>query len=326
MTTPEIRYVSPLADGMTRFVAHKRALGRRYDNEAKGLRLLDRFLVEHELGVVDEITAELLAAFLASRPRPDPRSYNELLGLVRRLLDWMVGYSFLERSPLRATPRRRGVHRIPFIFGPGDAAKLLEIAGGLPDNSRAPLRGPTYRAIFAILYGLGLRVGEVSRLRHGDYDREGAVLVIRRSKFGKSRLVPIGPRMAALLLGFIKVREKRDGPLTPQTPLFSFGHNRPVHPGTISQTFHKLMEHLAPTVPPGTLPPRLHCLRHSFAVGTLLRWYRQGIDPSARLLHLSTFLGHVDPASTAVYLTVTAELLQEANRRFEASAAASIEG
>jgi integrase len=73
-------------------------------------------------------------------------------------------------------------------------------------------------------------------------------------------------------------------------------------------------------VPAGTAPPRLHDLRHSFAVGTLLRWYRAGVDPAARLHHLATFLGHVDPASTAVYLTITADLLREANRRFEAFA------
>ena len=78
-------------------------------------------------------------------------------------------------------------------------------------------------------------------------------------------------------------------------------------------------------VPPGTAPPRAHDLRHSFAVGTLLRWYRAGRDPAARLLRLSTFLGHVDPASTAVDLTITQELLQEANRRFEDDARPALE-
>ena len=74
-------------------------------------------------------------------------------------------------------------------------------------------------------------------------------------------------------------------------------------------------------VPAGVAPPRLHCLRHSFAVSTLLRWYRAGVDPGAHLLHLSVFLGHVNPASTAVYLTITSELLKQANQRFERFAA-----
>ena len=72
--------------------------------------------------------------------------------------------------------------------------------------------------------------------------------------------------------------------------------------------------------------PRLHCLRHSFAVGTLLRWYREGIEPQDRLLHLSTFMGHVQPSSTAVYLTITAGLFKEANQRFECFATPLLKG
>jgi integrase len=72
-----------------------------------------------------------------------------------------------------------------------------------------------------------------------------------------------------------------------------------------------------PYVPPGVRQPHLHCLRHSFAVATLLRWYRTGVDPNQRLFHLSTFMGHADPASTAWYLTITEALLREASQRFE---------
>jgi integrase len=93
-----------------------------------------------------------------------------------------------------------------------------------------------------------------------------------------------------------------------------------VHPGTASLTFRNLVAELAFPVPEGVGTPHLHCLRHSFAVGCLLRWYREGLDPATRLFQLSTFMGHVDPASTAVYLTVTPRLLTEANRRFEAFA------
>ena len=91
-----------------------------------------------------------------------------------------------------------------------------------------------------------------------------------------------------------------------------------------SQTFHHLVPRLGVTVPPGVAAPRLHDLRHAFAVGTVLRWYRAGVDLSGRLFHLATFLGHVSPSSTAVYITITAELLHEANRRFETFAAPSL--
>lgn len=102
--------------------------------------------------------------------------------------------------------------------------------------------------------------------------------------------------------------------------MFSFTKRGCICVGTISQTFHTLLPRLELTIPPGVSPPRLHDLRHSFAVATLLRWYRQGIDPNRRLMHLATFLGHVDPNSTAVYLTITEELLNQAARRFQALA------
>ena len=91
----------------------------------------------------------------------------------------------------------------------------------------------------------------------------------------------------------------------------------PISPATISQTFHNLVPKLQLTIPKGVSAPCLHSLRHSFAVGTLLRWYKSGVNPMQRLIHLSTFLGHVEPSSTAVYLTITEDLLREANLRFE---------
>jgi len=315
---------SVLADSITRYLAHKRALGRRFRTEERELHLLDRFLDGRAVERVEQITAEHLAEFLTSRPRRWPRSYNHLLGVVRRLLDWLVGQALLPTSPLRATPRRATAQRVPYLFDAALARRLLEVAGRLPDTAGASLRGFTYRTIFALLYGLGLRVGEVARLQRNEVDCERAVLLVRATKFGKSRLVPFGPQMAALLREYLDRSGALRGALPPAAPVFSFRRRRAVHPGTISQTFHHLVPHLALTLPAGTAPPRVHDLRHAFAVGTLLRWYRAGINPSDRLLQLSTFLGHVNPTSTAVYLTITADLLQEAHQRFERWAAPTL--
>jgi integrase len=303
-----------------RFVEYKRALRRRYVSEEKVLRLLDAFLGRRAVGSVDAITPDLLQQFLATRRHRRPRSYNELLGVLRRLFEWLVAQGRLERSPVRAGKRRDSAKRIPYLFDEGDARRLLDLAGRLPDQSRAPLRGPTYRAIFALLYGLGLRVGEVSRLQRKDVDLDRDLLRIRGTKFGKDRLVPFGPRMARLLRQYVELR----GNDALEAPLFSFTKRGHVHPGTISQTFHHLVPKLDLVVPSGTAAPRVHDLRHAFAVGTLLRWYREGVDPTARLFHLATFLGHVNPSSTAVYLTITPELLAAANSRFEGFAASAV--
>ena len=308
-------FQSPLADGIERFLAYKRALGRRFDTEEKQLRLFDRFLVRHAPARVEDITPELLAQFLTGRPRPRPRSYNQLLGVLRRLFDWLVSQDILPQSPVRAHPRRVTAQQIPYLFNAAEARRLLDLAGELPDRSRGRLRGPSYRTIFALLYGLGLRVGEVSRLRCADVDLERNVLVVRGTKFGKSRLVPFGPRMAMELRRYLQLRGAAS--CSPETPVFSFTRRGAVHPGTISQAFHKLVPRLGLVIPAGVASPRAHGLRHAFAVGTLLRWYREGVDPASRLFHLATFLGHVNPSSTAVYLTITPDLLHEANRRFE---------
>lgn len=300
-----------------RFVAHRRALGRTYLSEARELRLLVRFAETQGIHAVDQLTAVALEDFLASRPRHRPRSFNHLLGVVRGFLDWAVSQAVVPASPLHVRPRRVTAARLPFIFDVVHARRLLAAAAALPDNARAPHRGPTYRVLFALCYGLGLRAGEACGLRLGDVDGDRCLLVVRGGKFGKSRLVPHGPRMAALLATQVARRRAAQPDADPTAPLFSFDGRRCVHPGTASQTFHALVRSLELPVPDGVAPPRLHDLRHSFAVGCLLRWYRAGLDPASRLQQLSTFMGHVDPTSTAVYLTITPALLTQANRRFE---------
>ena len=313
-------FESVVASDIEQFLAHKRALGMRFDTEEKALRILDRYLAEHGVLSLAAVTASLLDTFLRSRPRRRPRSFNHLLGVLRRLFDWMVRQGRLARSPLAATPRRAVSRRQPFLFDVSQARRLLGLAGALPDNNRALRRGPIYRAIFGLMYGLGLRVGETSRLQITDVDLDRNVLVIRYTKFGKSRLVPFGPKMADLLRKHLKQLQPLPTGSQP-VPLFSFSPGRPIHAGTISQTFRALARQLDLEVPDGVISPCVHHLRHSFAVGTLLRWYRQGIQPTQRLLQLSTFMGHVSPSSTAVYITITDELLHEANDRFERFAA-----
>lgn len=310
-------FCSCLAAPIQQFLHTKRALGRRYDTEESALRLLDRFLAEGPVKAPDEISAELLDSFLASRPRQRPRSYNHLLGVVDRFFDWLVNQTILERSPVQAKRRRPTGDLRPFLFDAPLIRRLLEAAARLPDRPQTPTRGPIYRTIFALLYSLGLRVGEVSRLRWKDVDLERDLLEIRCTKFSKDRWTPFGSGVHRLLEEFLLVQTRQRRKPNPQDPVFSFVAGQPINPKTISRTFRYLTSQLELEVPPGTAPPRAHCLRHSFAVGTLLRWYQRGIDPTQKLHHLATFLGHVDPTTTAVYLTITDELLYQANRRFE---------
>lgn len=315
----------PLADGIKLYLAHKRSLGKQLTKVGSMLHLLDAHLLAQGVAELRQVTPAHIDEFVATRPRHSPRSYNGLIGALRGLFDWMVVHEILPESPLRCEVRRVVQARRPFLFDAQQARSLLEAAAQLPSNPRALDRGETYRMIFALLYGLGLRVGEVSRLCRKDIDLDAQLLKIRQTKFGKDRLVPFGPRIGQTIATYLDGEESRYGPIAPDCPAFSFSKRKrtPIGPGTISWTFHKLLPSLHLTVHSGVAAPHLHCLRHSFAVGTLLRWYQEGIDPTSRLFDLSTFLGHVSPSSTAVYLTITTELLECASSRFAEFAANS---
>lgn len=319
------RFQSFLGPDIEQFLRHKRLLGRRYDVEEKTLALLDSYLLQQHINNLSLVTPALVDEFLLSRPRSRPRSYNHLRCTLGRLFSYLVDRGQLASTPLRSPPRRARYERTPFIFDRTATKRLLALAKALPNQGGTIERGKTYFAIFAVLYGLGLRVGEACRLRIKDVDLERRLLVIRETKFYKSRLAPFGPKLEAVLAEHLRLR-KTAYPCTArdEDPLFCLRGGRSINPCTVSQTFHALVPKLHLEIPVGTSPPRLHDLRHAFAVGTLTRWYRLGLDPQSKLLALSTFMGHVDVNSTAVYLAMTPELLEQANRRFEAFAAAAL--
>jgi site-specific recombinase XerD len=308
-------FVSSLAPFLSQFVQYKRALNRKYCADAEVLRLFDRYLQSRQTTSWETIDGFIIDDFLKSRPRIRPRSYNHLLGVVQRFFAFAVMQQWIQRNPVTASPRHETGNRIPYLFDLDAAKRLLAVARSLPENPMARRRGLVYETIFALLYGLGLRVGEVVRLTLADADFTRDLLFIRETKFRKSRLVPLGPNLTQRLKRYVE--QRHGSTATPELPLFSFTKRGCIHEGTISQTFHTLLPKLQLHIPPGVSPPRLHDLRHSFAVATLLRWYRQGVDPNCRLMHLATFLGHVDPNSTAVYLTITEELLHQAAQRFQ---------
>jgi site-specific recombinase XerD len=318
MKKPHLKFTSFLADEINDFIRHKRSLGKKFDTEEKVLHLLDKHIIKKQLINISKMDLNFLKEFLVSRPRPRPGSYNHLLSVVRRFCDWLVRDEKISTSPISSIRSKRETsQRIPFIFNSDNFKALLALSEQLPDRPRTSHRGEIYSMIFILLYGLGLRVGEISRLCKKDVDAVKNVLIIRQTKFLKDRLVPFGPKIARRLQEYIKLREHYYKSFDLNDPLFSCTNNIPIHPGTISQIFHNLVLKLQLDVPNGVSTPHLHTLRHSFAVGTLLRWYKLGINPMQRLIHLSTFLGHVDPSSTAVYLTITEDLLREANLRFE---------
>ena len=288
------------------------ALGRKYHSEEAELRLLVRFADERH-GVRGS-TNSRRPCLMTSWPRgPGRVRAASTISLASSPASW-TGPSPRSCSRLSAAAgtRRRGRPRRASrsCSTPAQARQLLDAAAALPDNARAAQRGPTYPRLFALCYGLGLRAGEACGLRLGDSTPTAACSSCVGGKFGKSRLVPHGPRIGRLVRRAARA-SPRGRRARAAAPLFSFDGRRCVHPGTASQVFHHLVTTLGLPVPDGVSPPTaarsaaLLCGRAACCAGIA-----KGSTRARRLYQLSTFMGHVNPVSTAVYLTITPALLE----------------
>ena len=211
--------------------------------------------------------------------------------------------------PLGLMPRRAPWRR-PFIYSAADIDALLAAAGR---TIVSPLRAATYQTLIGLLAASGLRIGEAIKLDRGDIDWAQGVLLIRESKFGKSRLVPLHPSSMRALGDYARLCDQLQP--RPAEPAFfiSLNRTRLLYP-VVQLTFRQLIGNAG--IGGGAVsPPRLHDLRHSFAVRTLLGWYRAGEDVQSKIPSLSTYLGHREPASTYWYLSAAPELLALAAAR-----------
>jgi site-specific recombinase XerD len=180
--------------------------------------------------------------------------------------------------------------------------------------------------LISLLYCTGLRVSEALNLRLADVDLEERLLIVRNTKFHKTRAVPLQPDVNAALIAYVNARRQHRHRTDSDAPFLVNEWRRQCSYGTVIAAFLSIARRADVRGAPGQRGPRLHDLRHTFAVHRLLAWYRDGGDVQARLPLLSTYMGHVCLVSTQVYLSITGELLHEAAQRFHAPVLAEIEG
>jgi integrase len=214
-----------------------------------------------------------------------------------------------EVPPLGLMPYRQR-WRQPFIYSPAEIDALMRQARC---SIVSPLRAATYNTLIGLLAATGLRIGEAIKLDRSDVDWAEGVLLIRESKFGKSRLVPLQTTSIQALADYDRLRDECE-PQPKEPSLFVSLTGRRLCYAAVGQTFRQLIN-TAGIGTPRPCAPRLHDLRHTFAVRTLLGWYRNGQDVQARMPSLSTYLGHREPASTYWYLSAAPELLALAAAR-----------
>ena len=189
----------------------------------------------------------------------------------------------------------------------------------------APLRPLMLYTMIVLAYCAGLRLGEVVRLALGDVDLGDETLDIRDTKFFKHRRLPLAPSVLVVLREYLEARRRAGAPAEPDSPLFWHEQGRRGYSFvTVEKLLTRVLRRAGLKPAHGRSGPRIHDMRHAFAVRRLTDWYRAGLNAQARLPHLATYLGHKDINSTLVYLTITQELLQEASKRFHRVGAAAL--
>lgn len=306
--------MSALHTELDRYLAIRRALGFKL---ARAELLLAQFLRYLETIGADTITTENAMAWAMLPANGSSSWWGQRLSVVRAFARHLHVIDPVHEVPPAGLLPARSPRAVPHLYSDADIAALMAAARQL----RSPLRAATFETLVGLLAVSGLRIGEALRLDRDDVDLDDGVLHVRQTKFGKSREVPLHASTAAALAAYARRRDE----LCP----------RPRHPSffvSVAGTrvlycnFHlgwlDLVHRAGLQRRSATCRPRPHDARHSFAVRTLLGWYRDGVDVGAHLPLLSTYLGHVHPANTYWYLSAAPELLALVAARLDAAAEA----
>lgn len=308
------KFRSSLAPVIVRYLTIKTALGRRYEIEAGVFRSLDAFLVA--ANAID-LSSELFLQWASQQERLRSGVRRAWLRNVRNLCLYRrrTEPSCFVPDPADFPPLHQYVR--PYIFTDVQVGQLLIAARAL--NTRlGRLRRDVFRLAIVLLYTMGLRRGELLRLQVGDYDPRQRTLFIRPSKFHKTRLLPLADDGVAEVEQYLAARcAYRSDLTTDEAPLLWNGFKvlRSYSGPAFVVVFRRLLKAADIRKPDGRLP-RVHDLRHSFAVNALLRWYRSGSDVQAKLPLLATYMGHVSIVSTQYYLPFIEPLATAASERF----------
>jgi site-specific recombinase XerD len=307
-------FSSCLAQHLSGYLALRRSLGYEMRSHLCVLRQFDR-AVARGTQSRGPVSRDVIEEYLRSLAHLQPITRRLRLSMIRQFLLYLRRFEPGTFVPDRSMEPARTAPRKPYIFTEDEICNLIRAAYGYPPRYRCR-RWLLYPTLFGLLYVTGMRVSEALQLKLEDLDLRQGILRIRKAKFHKARLVPLVESSCAALKRYLMARAERGHPTAPDAHLFVNDRGNRLSYTSVRQAFH-LVARMAGIEAEARRIPRIHDLRHTAAVRRLFLWYREGKNVQALLPVLSTFLGHSAVSGTAIYLTTTAELLAEANLRFE---------
>lgn len=301
------------------YLNQHRSLGKKYRNEENTLHSLDSFLV-HRHSRIHDLDGKIFSKWCDTFSHLTPTVRRNRMLIVRNLCLYRRRSNCNCFVPDILTFPKGHSQFFPYILSYVDIARLLRAAQQLPDLKRPPLRPQTIRLAIILLYTCGLRRGELLRFRLSDFNASESTLFIRATKFHKERIIPLSATADAELRVYLSQRQRCGFPLQESSPIiWSKAGNveQRAYTGTgLARNWRLLCASLKILTQRG-IPPRIHDIRHSFAVNALLRWYDNSENVMTKLPQLSTYMGHVSIVSTQCYLPFVSSVRAVANARFE---------
>ena len=298
-----------LRKDLREYIDLRRALGYKL---RKHERRLSEFITFLEARRTDHITAKLAIAWATESSKGHKHSCFERLSFIRSFATYVSSMDTRTEIPPTGTMRRPAIGLRPYIYTREEIGRLMAAARNL--FSPRKLRCHTYYHLIGLLATTGMRSGEAVRLANSDVNLAEGLITIRESKFGKSRVVPLHPTTVRALVAY---GARRDAFLKRAEAFTFFISERRGPINSLHQSFREIRRAAGLEKMRNGIRPRMHDLRHTFAVQTLLDWYRSGSDVERHLPILSTFLGHSHVENTYWYLSSTPELLGAACERLE---------
>ncbi|PQV44137.1 tyrosine-type recombinase/integrase [Paraburkholderia sp. BL21I4N1] len=306
-----------LATVIEAYIVLQQSLGLRSKTARRTLRRFERQM--GHVHIADVQSGAVLKFLQGAGPLSSTwrTKYRLLAGLYR----YAISRGHVTVSPLPAVLPKFPLQQTPYIYSTSELQRLLDAASVL-ESAQSQLQAPMFRTLILLLYGSGLRVSEALGLTMRDIDLEQRIITVRDTKFSKTRLVPIGPKLTVALATLADRRRRLNMPDGEDSRFFASRTGALWNYPRVITLFQRVRRVAGIECPPGELrPPRMHDLRHTAAVHRVIAWYRSGQDVQRLLPQLSTYLGHVEISSTQHYLQMTPELLQEASRLFARYAA-----
>jgi len=302
--------MSTLSLHLDKYLKLRRQLGYKLIVPGMSLRNFVRFAEEAGASFI----TTKLALRWAVQPNLKPVQHGNRLGMVRRFAEYVSAHDARTEVPAQKLLPYQFHRRPPYLYRDEEVLQIISAARRIaPDNE---FKGSTQATLLALLAVTGMRVGEALALDREDVDLKGNMLTIRRAKGNKSRLVPLHPSTAQALKQYAHLRDEMF-PQAASRSFFVWEKGRHLLHCTAHRWFLLVACQLGLRKPGDSRGPRIHDLRHYFAIRTLLNWYRSDADVEAHLPELATYLGHVHVRDSYWYLSATPELLKLATLRLE---------